>query len=61
MIYYPKPMRKQTAYKENPCVVAPGEVTKRLCKTVLSLPIHPYLTGEEVEMISDRIVEYLKN
>lgn len=61
MIYYPKPMHKQTAYKENPCVLTPGEVTKRLCKTVLSLPIHPYLTGEEVEMISDRIVEYLKN
>lgn len=47
MVYYPKPMHEQGAF-EGACVVAPGgcPVTERLCATVLSLPMGPYLTKE---------------
>jgi len=45
MIYYPKPMHEQTAYKDlkhyTDC-----PVTERLCKTVLSLPMDGYKQSE---------------
>lgn len=52
MVYYPTPMHKQTAhapygpYADDLCPVATS-----LCDRVLSLPIHPYITEEEVEMV----------
>ncbi len=59
MVYYPKPMHEQTAYKalgygEDAC-----PVTEHLCETVLSLPIHPYITEEDVQLVSEKIKEYL--
>lgn len=52
MVYYPTPMHKQTAhapygpYADDLCLVATS-----LCDRVLSLPIHPYITEEDVEMV----------
>lgn len=52
MVYYPTPMHKQTAhapygpYADDLCPVATS-----LCDRVLSLPIHPYITEEDVEMV----------
>ena len=59
MVYYPKPMHEQTAYKalgygEDAC-----PVTEHLCETVLSLPIHPYITEEDVQLVCEKIKEYL--
>lgn len=47
MVYYPKPMHCQTAYNE---VSLYGECpnTEQLSDTVLSLPIHPYMTEDEI-------------
>ena len=50
-IYYPIPMHRQTAFryldpKENLCPVA-----NHLADTVLSLPIHPYLTEADQDRI----------
>ena len=44
MVYYPKPMHEQRAFGGT-CVVAPDgcPVTERLCATVLSLPMGPYV------------------
>ena len=43
MVYYPKPMHEQKAF-EGACLCPDGSpVTKRLCETVLSLPMGPYL------------------
>lgn len=50
MVYYPRTMSQQTAFAslgQQPCPVA-----KRLTETVLSLPMHPYLTDEEIEKVS---------
>ncbi|MCR5645483.1 MAG: DegT/DnrJ/EryC1/StrS family aminotransferase [Bacteroidales bacterium] len=54
-IYYPIPMHRQTAFnyldpKMNQCPVA-----DRLADTVLSLPIHPYLTEADQDLICDTI------
>lgn len=52
-VYYPRTMSGQTAfasYSQKPCPVADS-----LTQTVLSLPMHPYLTDEEIEMIAAAI------
>ena len=62
MVYYPKPMHLQTAFasltfrakpqaeSRNLCLVATS-----LCDRVLSLPMHPYLTTEQIDMVCDVI------
>jgi dTDP-4-amino-4,6-dideoxygalactose transaminase len=53
MVYYPRTMSQQTAFShlcQEPC---PNAV--QLTKTVLSLPMHPYLTDEEIENIANQI------
>ena len=54
MIYYPKPMHMQEAfsgiYMYERC-----NVTEKLCETVLSLPIHPYIEESEIEKICQHI------
>ena len=55
-IYYPIPMHRQTAFnyldpKMNQCPVA-----DRLADTVLALPIHPYLTEEDQDLICDTLI-----
>lgn len=54
MVYYPRTMSQQTAFAslgQEPCPVA-----KRLTETVLALPMHPYLTDEEIEIVSNIII-----
>ena len=58
-VYYPIPMHRQTAFsyldKElNRCPVA-----DRLADTVLSLPIHPYLSEEDQDLICDTLKSHL--
>lgn len=59
MVYYPKPMHLQTAFAGNegnrPCPTA-----TRLSERVLSLPIHPYITEEEIAEVIDGVLEFLK-
>ncbi len=47
MVYYPKPMHQQKAFAGTDSAAADCPVTERLCRTVLSLPMHPYMTREE--------------
>ena len=35
-------------------------VTNRLCDTVLSLPIHPYISDDDVEEVVSEIKEFLE-
>jgi dTDP-4-amino-4,6-dideoxygalactose transaminase len=52
MVYYPKPMHQQTAFQDT---IQPADcscdVAERLCRTVLSLPMHPYIEPSEIESI----------
>ena len=55
MVYYPTPMHSQTAYKalnysEYACPNA-----QQLCGTVLSLPMHPYITEEIIDQVCDAL------
>lgn len=59
MIYYPKPIHEQTAYNNIDCRGVDFPITEKLCKTVLSLPMHPYLTASEVDQVSEVVVDAL--
>ena len=49
MVYYAKPMHRQGAFAGTDSAVADCPVTERLCKTVLSLPLDPYKTKQDVD------------
>lgn len=59
-IYYPKPLRKQEVFQ---CIHVSAEdniITDRLCDRVLSLPLHPYLTEEDISLVSECICNTIK-
>src|SRR5579871_5482652 len=53
MIYYEKPMHRQTAYRNFPVLEEGLAVSDELSRRVISLPMHPYLDNAT----QDRIVE----
>lgn len=60
MVYYPTGMHAQTAFSE--CrSFGPCPNSELLCATVLSLPMHPYMTDAEVEAVAFEIKNYLNN
>ena len=60
MVYYPKPMHRQQAFGIEGEYEFDCSNTKTLCDTVLSLPIHPYLTKEDAETVVAAIEKNLK-
>lgn len=51
VVYYPIPLNRQTGYKQYPSVSGGVPVSDALSQTVLSLPMHPYLTRQDQEKI----------
>ena len=60
MVYYPKPMHKQLAFGLEDDYGFDCSVTERLCDMVLSLPMHPYLTEEDIKEVADRLHHLLQ-
>lgn len=60
IVYYVKPMHKQGAFAENDYNDNDFEVTNELCDTVLSLPMHPYLSEENILKVCNLILKILK-
>jgi dTDP-4-amino-4,6-dideoxygalactose transaminase len=52
-IYYPIPLSHQKGYRHYPS--AATAVSEKLSKTVISLPMHPYLDGRTLETISEAV------
>lgn len=59
MIYYPKPMHMQTAFSDFGYRTGDFPVSEKLSNCVLSLPIHPYLTEEEIQQVCDNIKVFI--
>ena len=51
MIYYVKPMHLQGAFVGTDSAIAESPVAEQLCTTVLSLPIDPYKTKGEINLV----------
>ncbi len=60
MIYYPVPLNEQEAYKEIGKVSGAIHVTQDLCASVLSLPMHTEMTGEQQQFIVDHVKSFFK-
>lgn len=59
-IYYPVPLHQQEAYKYYKFDSKKLNVTKDLCKTVLSLPMHTELDKEQLEYITNTILTFIR-
>lgn len=61
MVYYPKAMHKQKAFGN--LVFDDKDVpnTTELCERVLALPIHPYMSEEEIEIVANAVIDYLSD
>ncbi len=55
MVYYKKPMHRQTAFAHLGYDDQDFEITNKLCDTVLSLPMHPYLESKDIQTIMEII------
>ena len=60
MVYYPKPMHRQEAFAGQAYDDAEFPNTLKLCDTVLSLPMHPYLTDEDIDAVVDVIKKFFE-
>ena len=59
MIYYWKPMHEQQAFAGGNCQSGKNQNTVKLCETVLSLPLSPYMLQEECDKVIENIREIL--
>lgn len=60
MVYYPKGLHRQTAYAEFGLDDDLYPNTSIAVQTVLSLPMHPYLTENEVNRVSEALISHLE-
>ena len=68
MVYYPKPMHLQTAFASGLSFRAEPQAESRnlcpvattLCERVLSLPMHPYLTDEQIDTVCAAVKNALR-
>ena len=58
MVYYPKPMHEQTAFRHLTSYLIPHTSVK-LSQTVLSLPMHPYLEAADIEHVCSVLIASL--
>lgn len=59
VVYYPIPLNKQSGYDHYPIVSSGVSVSETLSRSVLSLPMHPYLDQVTQDHIITKIVENL--
>lgn len=59
MVYYPKPMHIQPAYRDARFVQGMFPVSEQLCEQVLSLPIHTEMDEEQMQFIAENFVSII--
>lgn len=60
MIYYPIPLHLQKAYRALGYKEGDFPVSERLASTVLSLPMHTELDGEQLQYVADSLIAALR-
>ena len=58
-VYYPTPLHQQVPYSDDRFKEEHFLVTNMLCKTVLSLPMHTELTTDQMDYISNIIIDFI--
>lgn len=59
-IYYPIPLHSQKAYQDSRYKEEDFPVTNQLVKEVIALPMHTELEDDQIEFITNTIIEFLK-
>jgi dTDP-4-amino-4,6-dideoxygalactose transaminase len=59
-IYYPVPLHLQKAYQDPRYKEGDFPVTEKLCKTVISLPMHTELEQDQIDFITSKVLEFIK-
>lgn len=52
-VYYPSPLSSFNIWQSSPDIPTP--VTYNLCENIFSVPVHPYLSDSEVELIAQAL------
>lgn len=60
MVYYQIPLHKQKVYEGYDFNIDDLRVSEKICTCVLSIPMHPYMNEEQIEYISNNIIEAVK-
>ena len=58
-IHYPKPIHRQVAFGRGCGVAAPLTNTELCCDEILSLPICPFITEDEVETVANEVRDWI--
>lgn len=58
MVHYPIPIHRQKAYLEFSHLIGKLKKTESISQEILSLPIYPYLSERDIEIIIDAINKY---
>jgi len=57
-VFYPKPLHLQDCFKELGYKEGDMPVTEKLCNEVLSLPVYPELSSEEIEFVAKTVLKF---
>jgi len=57
-VFYPKPLHLQDCFSELGYREGDMSVAERLCKEVLSLPVYPELSPDEIEYVARTVLKY---
>ena len=60
MVYYPRGLHCQTAYKDRNLSDSDYPYTVKATQTVLSLPMHPYLAEDDINKVCEAIIDFFK-
>ena len=60
MIYYPVPLHLQKAYRDKRYKAGDFPTAEKLSACVLSLPMHTELTEEQLEYITNNVIEFFR-
>jgi UDP-2-acetamido-2-deoxy-ribo-hexuluronate aminotransferase len=60
MIYYPIPLHKQKAYRDDRYKDGDFPITESLCPNVISLPMHTEMQADQLAHITSKVLEFIK-
>ncbi|MCK4979360.1 MAG: DegT/DnrJ/EryC1/StrS family aminotransferase, partial [Candidatus Delongbacteria bacterium] len=59
-IHYPIPLHLQVAFEDNNYPKGSFPIAEKISENIISLPMHPDLTDEEINFITDKVKEFYK-